>query len=82
MADAVVRTLEPYGLHAVLEVASDDAETTASGASTWLHTGALRLQSQRELKTIPAVVLSEVLLEVDGLVRGSEAAASPAPISR
>lgn len=82
MADAVVRTVEPYGLHAVLEVASDGAEMTASGASTWLHTGAVRLQSQRELKTIPAVVLSEVLLEVDGLVHGSEAAASPAPNSR
>ncbi|MDP1921331.1 MAG: DUF4132 domain-containing protein [Myxococcales bacterium] len=82
MADVVVRAVEPYALHVMLEVAAEGPETTASGASTWLHTGALRLQSPRELKTIPAVVLSEVLLEVDGLVRGSEAAESPAANSR
>lgn len=82
MADVVARVVEPHALQVLLEVAADGGETTASGASTWLRSAAVRFQAQGALNAIPVVVLSEVLLEVDGLVHGSEAATSPAPISR
>lgn len=72
-ADVVLRTVESHALNVLLEVAADGDERTPSGASTWLRTGAVRFQARGDLAAIPPVVLSEVLLEVDGLVKGSEA---------
>jgi hypothetical protein len=70
-ADAVAGTYESFELRVLLEVAADGRETTASNASTWLRSGAVRFQSPRELAAIPKVVLSEVLLEVDAIVQSS-----------
>lgn len=69
--DAVTGTYESFDLRVVLEVAADSGETTASGAATWLRTGALRFECSRGLETVPKVVLSEVLCEVDTIVQSS-----------
>lgn len=70
-ADAVAGTYESFGLRVVLEVAADGGETTASGAATWLRTGAVRFECSRGLETVPKAVLSEVLREIDTIVQSS-----------
>ncbi|MCU0701506.1 MAG: DUF4132 domain-containing protein [Myxococcaceae bacterium] len=72
-ADAVVRVVEPWAMQVLLEVLADGDETTASQAATWLRTGALRLSREAGLEALSPVVASEVLYEVDAIVRGSEA---------
>lgn len=69
--DAIAGTYESFDLRVVLELAADGGETTASGAATWLRTGALRFECSRGLETLPKVVLSEVLREVDTIVQSS-----------
>lgn len=73
-ADGVARTVEPWGLRVVLELAADGDETTASWAATWLRVGPLRLARDAGLESLPVVVVSEVLFELDAIVRGSEVA--------
>lgn len=72
--DAVARRHEAWGLRVVLEVLADGPDSTNSGAATWLRAGALRLERAEGLSSVPPVVLSESLFDVDGIVLGSEAA--------